>query len=230
MKRTITPLALAVCTLSPGYALNPGDIAIIGFNFDTPDSLAFVALTDIDAGTEISFTDNGWQSDDTFRNGEGTFTYAADNAISAGSIIAPEVSGLSLSAAGDQILAYQGLASAPTFIYGLNSEGTGWQAGATDSNTSAAPAGLTDGLTAVAFAEVDNGIFDTSALASGTQSQWLQAIANPNNWTFRNTASYPLPSGSIAVTAAIPEPSTYATVLGAVALGTIMIRRKYLGK
>ncbi|RME41816.1 MAG: hypothetical protein D6796_15335, partial [Caldilineae bacterium] len=49
--------------------LSAGDIAIIGFNFDNPDEFAFVLLADVQAGTAITFTDNGWRSDNTFRTG-----------------------------------------------------------------------------------------------------------------------------------------------------------------
>ena len=36
----------------------PGDIAFVGFNADSPDAIAFVALNDIPAGTTIGITDN----------------------------------------------------------------------------------------------------------------------------------------------------------------------------
>ena len=47
--------------------LEAGDLAIIGFNGDNPDQFAFVLLVDIESGTEITFTDSGLKSDDTFR-------------------------------------------------------------------------------------------------------------------------------------------------------------------
>ena len=44
--------------------LAAGDIAIVGFSSDTtgpiPKSLSFVILRDVEAGTAISYTDNGW--------------------------------------------------------------------------------------------------------------------------------------------------------------------------
>ena len=49
------------------YEVPVGGIAIIGFNFDDPDQFAFVCLAPIPAGTEIRFTDNGWQSSEAFR-------------------------------------------------------------------------------------------------------------------------------------------------------------------
>jgi hypothetical protein len=40
--------------------LNVGSIAIVGFNADGNDNLAFVALVDIPAGETIYFEDNEW--------------------------------------------------------------------------------------------------------------------------------------------------------------------------
>ncbi|WP_280817651.1 hypothetical protein [Methylorubrum extorquens] len=40
-------------------SLAAGDIAIVGYDADNPDDFAFVVLRDIEAGTAISFTDNG---------------------------------------------------------------------------------------------------------------------------------------------------------------------------
>ena len=67
--------------------LAPGDLAIIGLNTDNPDSFSFVLLTDIGAGTEIFFTDNGVLSDGSFRANEGIVKYTAPSALSAGTVI-----------------------------------------------------------------------------------------------------------------------------------------------
>ena len=47
--------------------LEAGDLAIIGFNSDNPDQFSFVLLVDVTANSEITFTDSGLKSDDTFR-------------------------------------------------------------------------------------------------------------------------------------------------------------------
>lgn len=41
-------------------ALAAGDIAIVGFDTDAPDTFSFVLLVDVAAGEVISFTDNAW--------------------------------------------------------------------------------------------------------------------------------------------------------------------------
>ena len=78
--------------------LSPGDIAIVGYDTDNPDDLTFVVLRDFDAGTIINFTDNGWLSAGGFRPGEGTVTYMAATAVTAGTAIT--LTGLDLDNAG----------------------------------------------------------------------------------------------------------------------------------
>ncbi|MCD4745089.1 MAG: lamin tail domain-containing protein, partial [Bacteroidales bacterium] len=161
--------------------LSAGDIAIVGFAMDAPDEFTFVLLIDIESGTEINFTDNGWYASGSFRSTEQTITWTASSNLSAGTVIASN--GLTgLSSSGDQILAYQGDASSPTFIYALNDEGSGvWQSDATSSNTSALPSGLTNGTTAVAIVENDNGYYNGTT--TGTKSELLASISNNTNWS-----------------------------------------------
>src|SRR5215510_12196607 len=148
---TNTPVRAAPTTLTAG------DIAIIGFNFDDADQLAFVLLVNVGSGTQINFTDNGWQSNNTFRTGEGTFTWTAPTDLTAGTIVVPAVSGVAFSTTGEQILAYQGTSSSPTFLYALNSEGAAvWQSNANNASTSALPSGLVNGTSAIALNEIDN--------------------------------------------------------------------------
>ena len=56
--------AIIVLTISGAAAAVPvaGDIAIIGYHADVPDTFAFVALADLAAGDVIHFTDNGWDA------------------------------------------------------------------------------------------------------------------------------------------------------------------------
>ncbi len=212
-------MALTAVSLLPQRAvaqsaLAAGDIAIVGFNFANPDEWAFVVLVDIAPSTVINFTDNGVKSDGTFRTGEGTLVWTSPTTtVSAGTIIditndggwaadlgsVSDGSGLYLSGSGDQIIAYQGDEASPTFIYALNSEGTGWQTDATSSNTSALPPGLTDGYTAVALDEIDNAVYNES-VTSGTQSELLTAISNKDNWTGSNSERQTMPAGPYTVT------------------------------
>jgi len=181
-------------------SINPGDIAFVMFNFDDPDAFAFVALADIAAGEEIKFTDNGWTSGGSFRPNEGIMSYTVPaGGLSAGEVVEPSVSGVNLSASGDQILAYQGTAS---FVAAVNSEGAGvWQSDATNSNTSALPTGLVDGTTAVALAEVDNARY--SGTLSGTREELLAAINNKDNWEGSDSTRFSWDRGSFIVAGSV---------------------------
>ena len=50
--------------------LSPGDLAIVQYNSSTTDSFTFVFARDIEAGTVVNFTDNGWLAAGGFRPGE----------------------------------------------------------------------------------------------------------------------------------------------------------------
>ena len=47
--------------------LTAGDIAIVQYNSSTTDSFTFVFARDIEAGTVVNFTDNGWLAAGGFR-------------------------------------------------------------------------------------------------------------------------------------------------------------------
>ena len=181
-------LGLLLLAASSSSAQTPGDIAIIGMNADNPDRFAFVALATLPAGATIHFTDNGWRDDGTFRANEGIYTYTVPGGgLAAGSVIdIEEPSGVAFAASGDQILAYTGDESSPSFVYALNVSGSAtWQETATSSNTSALPTGLSNGTTAVAVEEFDNVAY--TGPTSGTRSELLTAIGNPQNWTGSDT-------------------------------------------
>src|SRR5262245_49653621 len=126
--------------------LSVGDIAIVQYNSGGTDAFTFVFLRDVDAGTVVNFTDNGWQAAGGFRAGEGTVTYTASGAIAAGTIVT--LTGLNLDDAGDQIIAYQGDVATPTILSVVDlADGNNTVFGdAIDDNTTALPPGFTLGL------------------------------------------------------------------------------------
>lgn len=215
--RLSTVLALLLASTSfvsvNGQSLQPGDIALVGIYSDTPDAFAFVALRQLPAGTLITFTDNGWQSSGGFRANEQEVSWTAASAVAAGTVVTLEcvdpnmtaTTGTTngalcgLSTGGDQILAYQGSADSPVFIYAVNIEGNGWQATATSSNTSALPPGLVNGETAVALPELDNYAF--TGPTSGTAVEMRAAIGQPANWTGNDDrALMPAPPAQFTLT------------------------------
>ena len=186
--------------------LAAGDIVIIEMQGDAPDGFRFVPLVDLESGTVINFTDNGWLGS-SLRSGEGTVIYTASAAVSAGTNIRYSVgdagdfttSGgdINIASTGDQILAYQGDAASPTFIFAVAGNSTEWQIGSNDSNQSDLPTGLTDGVNAVAAGagsgpedEFDNVYY--TGLSSGTKAEILAAVANDTNWTGNNSSSSPI--------------------------------------
>ncbi len=120
--------------ITPGpTTLAAGDLAIIGFNVNTPDNFAFVSWVDLNSGTIIKFTDNAFLSGNpanqanNARGGEqfviwrnngatipaGTVITIQDNAVtSMGQIVSGNLNGLANS--GDGIFAYQGSATSGT--------------------------------------------------------------------------------------------------------------------
>ena len=100
----------------------------------------------------VNFTDNGWLAAGGFRAGEGTVTYTAAAAVTAGTIVT--LTGLNLDDAGDQIIAYQGDPATPTILHVVDlADGNNTVAGdATNDNTTALPPGFTLDLNAVAVA------------------------------------------------------------------------------
>jgi uncharacterized protein len=138
--------------------LTAGDIAIVQYNSATTDAFTFVFLRDVEAGTSVSFTDNGWLAAGGFRPSEGTVTYTAPGTVTAGTIVT--LSGLNLDDAGDQIIAYQGDPASPTILHVVDlADGNNTVAGdATNDNTTALPPGITLGVNAVAVG-FDNAIY-----------------------------------------------------------------------
>ncbi|MEA5597414.1 Ig-like domain-containing protein [Rivularia sp. UHCC 0363] len=185
--------------------LSAGDIAIIGINTDNPDNFSFVLLVDIETGTEIRFTDSGWTDSNAFRASEGAFKYTATTNLSAGTVInfvndavnfaadndaGVGTNGFNLSTSGDQVIAFQGASTNPTFIYAVQTNSTQFQTTASTSNDSALPNGLVNGTSAVAVGqgsgtEWDNSVYNMS-VTSGTREEILAAVSNPVNWTGSN--------------------------------------------
>ncbi len=195
-------------------AVSVGAIAIIGIDTDDPDTLTFVALEDIPEGEVIRFTDDGWLNTGSFRIGEGGTQWTSPSGgITAGTVVSKSnpfdsenwsanntdlgTGGMNFSTSGDQVIAFQGLATSPTMVYAINADsGTpktnGWQDNATSTNTSALPNGLTEGTSAVGLfqtvTEVDDAHYDCSKGTSGTKAELLDLISNRENWLLSDTA------------------------------------------
>ncbi len=79
-------LCLACCGTASAQLTGPGDVAIVGWNADGNDDLAFVALVDLPQGTSITFCDQEWDGT-AFTEGEGQISWLADNDVPAGTVV-----------------------------------------------------------------------------------------------------------------------------------------------
>ena len=204
MKKWMFALAcVASLNMFAQTVLTPGDIAVIGFNGDDPDVIKFVNLVNVAAGTQVKFTDNAW-SGTALATAEGTDTWTAASDFPAGTVHTLTPSTVALGTTGDQIIVYQGTATAPTFIFGLSSRS--WVTGSVNTTTSRIPTGLTSGSTALAFStERDNGAY-TIVSNNAPKATLLTSIANQNNWNRTDTriSTFPLWTFSFGAPAAEP--------------------------
>jgi hypothetical protein len=195
--------------------LNPGDIAIVAFQSDNNDQFAFLCLVDIAPTTQIQFSEKGWNaslpSPAFVSTTEGIHTWTAPNFIlTRGTVVIISFNSLGtapsanygsvqssaaakLSTSGDELIAYQGTAIAPAFIYAFSSRP--WiNSGTPTSNQSWLPSSLTNGFSARDFAtENDNQYFKLSESADSKDSM-LSSIGNTKNWTRSNTRFNSLPN------------------------------------
>ena len=189
-------------------SLVPGSIAFIGFQSDQPITFAFVNLVELAPNTSISFTDNKWGFDHLVLSEQTVVWTSPDTALPIGTIVSlrdngnpnMQVIGAGTSVGrlyimggqGDQILAYVGPESEPSFIAGISN--SNWQP-TCDSLPffqfrTCLPAPLENGLTAVSFTNsqsfnVDNGYLAiTPLIVSGLEN--LSIINNANYWFFDN--------------------------------------------
>lgn len=184
--------------------LAAGDLMIVTVNTDTNGTgkgFDAVPLVDLDAGTVIYFTDNGW-SNGVWRTGEGIVTYTAPGAVAAGTVLSYRSTtangftanaSFNLSTGGDTILAYQGSTNSPTFLYGI-----GWaiaspwiESGALTANSSMIPAGLSAGTyTIVSCGTSDNYQYNAANGTTGSPGTLLQWVASAGNWTADDAAAF----------------------------------------
>lgn len=184
--------------------LQPGDVAVIGYNFKDPDQFSFIFLKHVVAGTILHITDSGYDAaTSAFRVGEGYLTYTVPaGGKRAGEIVTfPDDAGFvkqgvsgffGLSIDGDQLIFFQGTFLAPVFIYALTVSDRGWQSTVIDNNTSNLPPGLTDGVTALWQSKIVNSRLNCTGVALD-RSLFLTQITVITRWDRSNTTRVTLP-------------------------------------
>ena len=203
-----------------GSHLSPGDIAIIAFQSDNNDQFAFLSLVDMAPNTQIQFSEKGWNGSISpaafVTTTEGVHTWTAPNSgLLQGTVVVISFNSLGtspvanygtvvstaaakLSTSGDELIAFQGTATAPIFIYAFGSRP--WiSSGVPTSNQSWLPASLINGISARDFpTENDDQYFKLTNYA-GSRDSVLSAIGNPQNWARSNTRYSTLPDWNIQV-------------------------------
>jgi hypothetical protein len=215
-------LAVFASPVIAGDVLGPGDIAIIGYNFDNDDEFAFVCLKEVSAGTEIRFTDQGWKTDNTFLGFEkdGPLSWQAPSTgCKLGEIVKIRVldyyTNMSLNPNGDQIIVYQQLETGTKLIYALNAAGPNWMAEATNENNSSIPNALSS-LTPsplISITAYDNAIYIGSKSFT-TTTDALAAIVDINNWSGDNSVRQTMPTGSFSFTTTAVHMSEFSAEVG----------------
>ncbi len=160
-----------------------GDIAIIGYNTDqgggaAAQSLTFVVLRPLAAGTVIYFTDRAWTGT-AFTNaaGDGTFSYTVPGGgLAAGAVITPPITNSSFGTAGDTIYAYLGAADVPTtFLFAID-----FADGNSTFGGSLTGTGLVAGVSAAAI-PLDIGSYHGPTNGGGAE-YFMRQISDAQNW------------------------------------------------
>ncbi len=192
---------MPIITSASGSVAGPGDAAIIGYNADGNDNIAFVILGDTTAGQVIYFTDNEWNGNaigngGAFTSGEGYITWTAPSSpLPAGTVI--EISNVSttpsatqgtasrngqfnLSSKDEVLYAYLGTAyDTPTAFLGAFANDD--FASGTLTNTA-----LIEGTNALRFDTLDSDVDVASYIGprnnQDTASDYLAQIMDTGNW------------------------------------------------
>ncbi|BCU78752.1 esterase-like activity of phytase family protein [Luteolibacter sp. LG18] len=183
-----------------GPTLATGAIAFTGFNADGTDDLAFVALADIPAGTQIYFNDNEWNgsaigSGGAFNTGESEYRWTAPaggvtagtivtlNSISGtitastGSVVYTDSTNPGMSNGADTVYAFQGTSGTPTVFLASITNATG-------ADAEIGGTGLTAGATAVVLpSSADGARYKGARSGQSSFAAYLSLIGNvAANW------------------------------------------------
>ncbi len=181
----------ATTLAAPGQVnLSPGDIVFTSFNSivdlgGDDDFVQFLLLKDVEDGTKINFTRRGWSGTQFTTNAEQTVVWTASGFTYAGTEIT--ITDFEIDqGGGDQVLAYQGEVSSPTFLAGIMINGS-WQGSMSEPSSnesqSEVPTGLTDGSFSAIASSKNAGAYNIpTETNTGTVSSLRGAISSISNW------------------------------------------------
>ena len=217
-------LFIGICSFLSLKALNPGDILFTGVNTETAnEQFSFICMVVIPPNTVITFTDYPYSGTAIVTTGsEGTVTWTSPattlavgtqvaitttqpTAITTATASAPSgtgtytsTSGFALSNTSDQILAYQGSITAPSFIAGISVSAPWQTTGGTAATTSYLPASIASYSVALTSG---NGNVSYTASISGNAAQILAALTNgTTGWSSSTlTTAQTLPPSNVVL-------------------------------
>ena len=245
MRNTLLAGGLLLAAVN-AHALKAGDIAFTSFNTDE-DGWAIVALADLPMDTVIYFTENEWNGaalgiGGAFNTGEAVYTWSlgaetvavgtvirfsgvnrvADRSASAGVLSAAGTA--NLAGGGDGLFAYLGVddANPSSFLAAISNDGfAGDQLNGT---------GLSLGNTAVALeAGTRFGTYDGPRSGASAFESYASTVNDAANWSIFKVASADAAPdlSAFSVTAAVPEPESYAMMLAGLGLLAGIARRRH---
>ena len=184
--------------------LTKGDIAIVAYS--TPDdAFAFATFVELQIGTEIYFTDEEADGDNTIGLGEGHLLYTASTTVPPGTVITGSVSATNFTVvsssfapgnSGDGLIAYQGssVGNVTTFLHAVGED---------IGDTGTFPAGTLETGDILLMAKDDG---NYSGTTTGTTTELFTAINNVANWTTGGALNLD-PVTSFSVTSSAPTPT-----------------------
>jgi hypothetical protein len=187
-----------------GTSLSNGDLAIIGMDTGDED-FSFVCFVNINAGTEIYFTDEEADGDYTIGTGEGTVLFTAPvGGVSAGTVITYQGNSsyfsttsdgnMTLGNSGDGILAYQGssVGNVTSFLHAVGED---------NGDLGSFPGGFSNHMTMGA----DDGQY--SGTRTGTAAALMSAINDNSNWSTSGSGVTPFTTTSFTISGVASGPS-----------------------
>ncbi|OFX60067.1 MAG: hypothetical protein A2046_16445 [Bacteroidetes bacterium GWA2_30_7] len=191
--------------------LSAGDVAIIQYRADSLKGFSFVFLKSINQEFTLSFTDNGFNGT-SLATSEGIISWLSPTSgVTAGTVVTWDLTNgtdigtmstsgsFNFATAGDQIFAFTGDQTNPTYIFAISN--IAWvTSGSITTNNSYLPSSLTTGSTAIAFTtEYDNGYYNITPI-SGSPASIRSSICNEANWTFDDLSTDVQPSSYWSIT------------------------------
>ncbi len=242
MKKSLLSLLLTIVVVmaQAQTALQPGDLFFTAFQLGVtpsgPDRFAFVALKNLEPGTQVLFTDKAVLNTNpqTLCTNEDTCLWTSPNVIiNAGTVITitEEVGGEnaeanigtcvgnmgSLSSSGDQVLAVQrGQGGSLTFISAISNTGfvVNCAPGCTNNNSTCLPTQLVDTPYSMLFSispVIINGFYSGPTVFDSV-SAFYTSLRNQNNWTVSRQAD---------ASVTWPSPWTFS-------IGTVSVKEKFV--